>query len=403
MSGAAIRIGQRLGLHHDGTAANLPPFETEMRRRLWWQLIAIDFRAEKFTGLGLPSWLDQYSTKLPSNVSDSDLSPTMTEMPLERPGPTEMIFCSIRYQVSSSLRDFAQLLKVNKNNYLHLSQLPPAVAAARDKLVDDLEARYQESFIKYCDPSVPLHFLSLYVARTIIRNMRLIGKYSGQYTDTGVEMGQLEKDAVFAEALSLVEYDIQLCSNPLMQGFLWHVQSQSQLHSFIHVIRELRYRTTGDIVERAWQQVKLFYGLHPEMITDTKNNLYMALGNMTVKAWAKREEALHANLGLYPSEPPQYILLLRSQRKAPQRQTTESAPDQEKKHVPASVPVTPITFEPLRIVNPVQQSLVNSSDTTDIWNEPDFTGFDGNIPHTETIPPVDWSYWQTLIQGGYPG
>jgi hypothetical protein len=36
LTGLALRIAQSLGLHRDGTKFGLSPFDTEMRRRLWW-------------------------------------------------------------------------------------------------------------------------------------------------------------------------------------------------------------------------------------------------------------------------------------------------------------------------------------------------------------------------------
>jgi hypothetical protein len=45
MTGVAVRLGQTMGLHRDGITLGLSPFETEMRRRLWWHLVHLDFRA----------------------------------------------------------------------------------------------------------------------------------------------------------------------------------------------------------------------------------------------------------------------------------------------------------------------------------------------------------------------
>ena len=41
MTGLATRIANAMGLHRDGAQFGLPPFETEMRRRLWWQVCTL--------------------------------------------------------------------------------------------------------------------------------------------------------------------------------------------------------------------------------------------------------------------------------------------------------------------------------------------------------------------------
>ncbi|KAK5135579.1 hypothetical protein LTR08_005059 [Meristemomyces frigidus] len=42
MTGTSVRIAQRMGLHRDGEALGLKPFEVQMRRRLFWQLLPLD-------------------------------------------------------------------------------------------------------------------------------------------------------------------------------------------------------------------------------------------------------------------------------------------------------------------------------------------------------------------------
>ena len=41
LTGLLMRMAVSLGLHRDGEQFNLPPFQTEMRRRLWWQVCTL--------------------------------------------------------------------------------------------------------------------------------------------------------------------------------------------------------------------------------------------------------------------------------------------------------------------------------------------------------------------------
>lgn len=104
MTGLLIRIGQSLGLHRDGQQFGLSPFETEMRRRLWWLICSLDVRTSEDHGSD-PSIIEHsFDTKFPLNVEDEDLDPDMKETPLERDGRTEMTFDLIRYTVSTTVR-----------------------------------------------------------------------------------------------------------------------------------------------------------------------------------------------------------------------------------------------------------------------------------------------------------
>lgn len=51
LSGLAIRLAQNFGLHREDSFRGLTKFEIEMRRRLWWQLAAMDApSAEDYSG-----------------------------------------------------------------------------------------------------------------------------------------------------------------------------------------------------------------------------------------------------------------------------------------------------------------------------------------------------------------
>lgn len=50
MMGLVVRMAQALGIHRDGTYFGLSPFETEMRRRLWWQVCILDARSSEDHG-----------------------------------------------------------------------------------------------------------------------------------------------------------------------------------------------------------------------------------------------------------------------------------------------------------------------------------------------------------------
>ena len=44
LTGAAVRLARKMGLHREGTYLGISPFGTEMRRHLWWHIVGADFR-----------------------------------------------------------------------------------------------------------------------------------------------------------------------------------------------------------------------------------------------------------------------------------------------------------------------------------------------------------------------
>ena len=104
LNGTAVRLRQRMGLHRDGTLIGLSPFETEIRRRIWWRLMVLDSQTAELCGAGLSVASPRDDSKRPLNVNDSDLSPNMRALPSEHEGPTEMIFCGFRNEIGLFLK-----------------------------------------------------------------------------------------------------------------------------------------------------------------------------------------------------------------------------------------------------------------------------------------------------------
>ncbi|KAH8668289.1 fungal-specific transcription factor domain-containing protein [Tricladium varicosporioides] len=388
LTGVTVRIAQRLGLHRDGSRYDISVFDAEMRRRTWWQIVFLDGHASKLAGAGFPAWLQKFDTNIPANISDSDLSPSMKEPPVEKEGATEMIFCSLRYEVAQALRSAGTFTKDGSDSNWHIPTGWELIAE-KDKAIDELEKKFQEKYVKYCDPSIPLHLIVQYVAKSVISSMRIMAHHPRQYTDKGATMPQSEKDMLFEESLKEMEVDSLGHTIKAVRGYYWHIQHFFQLDAFIYVLSELRYRLTGEMVDRAWEQVKIAYDFHPEFITDTKNALYVAIGNLAVKAYRKREEVGLASQSSYTTSPPAFISQLRAQRniRDTSRPTNEVRNEESYIRSTRTVDYTG---------NLIPQSYQN---TTDQFSNVDLN-FD--IMEMPEITSVDWEYWQTLMDGDLP-
>ncbi|KMU74178.1 hypothetical protein CISG_10275 [Coccidioides immitis RMSCC 3703] len=84
LASLAIQIGRAIGLHRDGTAFGLTPFETEIRRRLWLQICLADFCSAEDHGCDPVIHEASYDTLPPLNINDEDISPDSKEFPKER-------------------------------------------------------------------------------------------------------------------------------------------------------------------------------------------------------------------------------------------------------------------------------------------------------------------------------
>lgn len=99
LTGVAVRIAERIGLHRDGEALGLKPFEVQMRRRIFWQLLPLDGLSGQICGTGIAMDPKTWDARQPSNINDTDIWPGMEEAPKEREGATDMIFCLARSEI----------------------------------------------------------------------------------------------------------------------------------------------------------------------------------------------------------------------------------------------------------------------------------------------------------------
>lgn len=144
LTGIGVRIAQRMGLHHDGETLGLLPFEVQMRRRLFWPLVALDGFAGQHSGTGISMLPSSWDVKLPLNVNDDQIYPGMTEWPEEEKGATEMIYVLCRAEMSRYYSKVA----------LRLKESGPSVHLEEDQAqaqIDEVERNIEEKYLRYCD------------------------------------------------------------------------------------------------------------------------------------------------------------------------------------------------------------------------------------------------------------
>ena len=384
LTGVAVRIGQAIGVHRDGTALGLAIFETEMRRRLWWQILQLDGQSTHRCGLDISTWSRSWNSQIPSNFNDSDLYPGMKTMPAEHIGATEMIFCLVR-------ATFGQFFKDTESRAAFDGNLGDSTKtmSEKDRSINELEAQLENRFLRFCDLSIPLHILANGVARSAIYALRLMIHHPRQYPDKGASMPQAEKDMLFTYGLNMIELGSMARSAENLRHFLWHMFVQFQLDVFVYLLGELRHRTSGELVERAWHQVELAYEFYPGSLDEQNNVLYAAIRNLTLKAWQCRETELARILGRRP-QVPGCIKTLRSRRRGGES-------------LSAATTVFGSEIAPQTPDEPILGGFVDDQVPTGIAgaNITEEEASDMNFPSDTSLAyadPMDWDYWMDLIQ-----
>ena len=301
MCGIALRLAVGLGLHRDGTNFNLPPFETEMRRRLWWHICILDTRSAEDHGTD-PSIFDpHYDTQLPLNVNDQDLAPDMKEFPTEHVGTTEMTFCLIRFEVTVTFR---RLVYVPPGTGVCTTIQSGVSLEAKEELAKALQQRLEERYIRHCKMDKPIDWVSATVARLILAKMWLVIHHPLRREDRGRTMSGETKERLFETSIEVVEYSKLLESNENTNKWSWLFHTYMQWHAAVYLLNELITRPPGPIVDRAWNAVDSIYdGWTSTTSNQRKGMLWRPLRLLMGKAIEVRQQQLHSNAPSWTSRP----------------------------------------------------------------------------------------------------
>ncbi|GKZ31842.1 transcription factor vrtR1 [Aspergillus brasiliensis] len=299
LTGIAIRLAQRIGLHRDGEKLGLSPFEVQMRRRLFWQLVPLDSYAGQTSGTGISISPDSWDTKQPLNINDDQLFPGMTEPPQNQRGASEMIFCLARMELSNFYTRTGVKLKGDGG-----------IIEFRDsedieRLIDEVEDLIETKYLRYCDIMDPLHFLTTGVMRSAISAVRLRARMPLLKQEN---ITHTQRRHLCALAEKVLDTSKAMYSNPATQKFRWQMQAFFVWDSFLCVLRSIAkigFYSPSEL-DAAWKRVSEVYANH-EALVQGRRTLYVTIANVTLKAWL-----VNPPHDSYPE--PAFITVLRAQR-----------------------------------------------------------------------------------------
>jgi hypothetical protein len=324
-----------MGLDRDGFTHNLPPFQTELRRRLWWRIVILDLLSAEISGGGSPVLRQFWDTQIPLNINDSDLYPDMKEAPIETTtNATEMVFVLVGYQIAS---------------FLHNSRHPDS----SNETLKQLEARIQTTYLAHLQTSLPFHNLTKLMAHSTLSRTYMILHHNRQFPKPSIEnsLSPTSSETItfvshlvtqltcYNSILSLSDpsptlidaFNTTLVISPNEKRMItrspYHWYTQKHYPFAAQILLLLLLGTpmfsspqTGtevsELVDKGWEVLNKGFFLKrmggSRLATDAPINI--ALANMTLKAWDARVE--NELLGI---EEPGMVSIMRRERRERRR------------------------------------------------------------------------------------
>lgn len=262
LNGLAIRLAQAMGLHRDGDRLGLSPFQSELRRRVWWHIISRDGRAAEDFGLqGFCSM--RYDARMPLNVDDADLHPDMNVLPPPRTGVfTAMTHPLVSFEITRAVRRLASIAAA-------ATPTSPPQDAIRVQIIQEARQRVDE-LLRGCKPVIPRHRLALLTSRLAIRKTDLVSRQQWLALRRKLD-GSRNTDSTspteddLAEALDVLDLTLQISSDEMLRPYSWLWQTNPDYHVVMYLLWHLCVRDAtseeGDLknVERAWDMIDRWF------------------------------------------------------------------------------------------------------------------------------------------------
>lgn len=378
LTGIAVRIAQRMGLHRDGESLGLPPFEVHMRRCLFWQLLPLEGFASQHSGTGISLSPSSWDTKKPLNINDSDIFPSMEKMPEESKGPTEMMYIMARNELTdlyvrkAFIRDDLGIVSQTSLNERIL------------KMIDMVEDHLEQKVLRYCDVIVPLHFQTLLLVRAAVNATRLRHQNQGIRDNTIDDAGRARLCQI---AEKILDSNAAMHANPKVKNFLWQATPFFFWDSAICILRSLTKKGffTGTWLDATWDRLALFYANHPEVLF-VKSPLQISAVKATLEAWAANPPSNH-------DPEPDYITKLRAHRDDRAKRKSDRVNSMENEGTKSKVPDQSHGYHQALGVPALQDGAFEKWDGLSAVNS-----FD-----TPMSPGIgDWGFWDQFFQHAEP-
>lgn len=242
--------------------------------------------------------------------------------------------------------------------------------------LDELQDLVERKYLRFCDPSVPLHLFARLMGEATIMALRLVAPYPRKYPQGLVEMAPKERDEVFWISMHVLGFYNLSQRTERIRRFFWNVNVQFQWHAFIVLAHELQLRPEDKHTQDAWSQIEELFQYNADVIVNVNTPLHKAASRLILKAWSVRQTRLRQSNTQLPT--PVFVATLQNQTGK-----QDAAYQSRKPYAPSEPTATELT--------PASQTIMPESGTNGFLET-----LTSNVLADGT--PIDWSEWDYMLQ-----
>lgn len=291
MTGLAIRMGQALGLHRDGSHFDhLTPYEVEIRRRVWWVLCLLDVRASEDQGTDYTIPSASFDTKIPLNLNDADLDPDSKHVPQEHDGLTDMSVARVSFG----------MCEVTRQMMAHGFKDKAPSPEEQSRLLNEIYQGAERNFLQYSTESGNITYWALVtVARLVMAKMTLLVYLPLLFSSSKEDFSDELRTRLLISGIEVAEYNHALNNEQACRHWRWAFQTYTHWYSIVYMMIEISRRPWSPISERAWVALHSVWLIPTQSHMDKNLRIWIPLRKLMGKARKYRQ----LELGRLGSDP----------------------------------------------------------------------------------------------------
>jgi hypothetical protein len=238
-----------MGLHRDGTTFGLSAVDTHVRRLIWYQICFLDVRTCEATGPRPQIRKEEYDTKLPLNVNDTDLmtaSPPSDDLPYW----TDMTLSKLKFECYELIRQLWVDMQRMDQKKLSLTSVLNRIKKFRATT----EAKYSP----LVQGNTPKQVLAkqLYRASSNRALVVILQRYA---VGTNYPMPERLRNLLIEACMGTVEAGVAMETRPELATWAWYRGAILQYHAAVLLVFEVYARPEMPEAPRIWSSLDYIF------------------------------------------------------------------------------------------------------------------------------------------------
>lgn len=260
LAGTAIRLAQCMGLHRDGSLYGLSAVETHVRRLIWYQLCYLDIRTCEATGPRPQIRKDEYDTKLPLNVNDTDLLASVPPTE-DSTSWTEMTLTQMKIECYELIR---QLWDDNQR----IDRKKTTLTATLGR-IQRFRASAGAKYVSLMQGNLPMQMFARHVYRALSNRcfVIILQRYA---VSAAHPMPDRLKQILVEAAICATEAGIAMDTQLEVKSWAWYRGAFLQYHACLLLLLMVYNKPEIREAARIWACVDYVFELHPHFASKDK-------------------------------------------------------------------------------------------------------------------------------------